>query len=138
MIVKGLIRLTGRTGLDYRRGAITFISGILMLNLSVFSDVLARSLFGTDPAGILSYRPQVSSGSEIIRFVLLAVGLTGLIGVGRGLFLLRLTPPEGGGLARAIVHMIGGILCMNFAEFLRILASGFGGEVEILITSVIG
>ncbi|MDR1657736.1 MAG: hypothetical protein LBT47_09310 [Deltaproteobacteria bacterium] len=138
LVVKGLAGLTDSGSRQRHQALIAIVAGILMLNFSVFSDALARTIFGTDSSEILSYRPPTEVGTDIIRFVFVAVGLTGLVGVGRGLYILRLSPGDGGGLARALVHLAGGILCLNLPEFLRILASSFGGEVEVFITSVIG
>ncbi|MDR2368431.1 MAG: hypothetical protein LBF58_10070 [Deltaproteobacteria bacterium] len=138
LTVKGLAGLANRPRGGARMAFVTLLSGILLLNAPEFMDVLAQTLFSRDSADVLSYRPPAHAASGIFRLVVLVVGLTGVIGVARGIYILRLSGGEGGGLPRALVHIAGGILCVNLVEFLRLLAASLGGEAESIVTSVIG
>jgi hypothetical protein len=138
LAISGLAGLAGRGGRGRARALTTLLSGVLLLNLPEVLDVLSRTLVGTDAADVLSYRPPAAEGGSLVRVAVLALGLTGLVGVARGLYLLGLGPAEGGGLPRALVHLAGGILCVNFVEFVKILASSLGGEVQALVEAVVG
>ncbi|MDR3135651.1 MAG: hypothetical protein LBU69_06120 [Deltaproteobacteria bacterium] len=138
LVIKGLMGLSGRPREKAKRAFLTLLSGIILLNSPEFMDILAQTLFSQDSAEILSYRPPGHAGSGIIRLVVLVVGLTGLIGIARGVYILRLTGGEGGGLPRALAHIAGGILCVNLVDFLRLLAFSLGGEIESIVSSVVG
>ncbi|MDR1486765.1 MAG: hypothetical protein LBT62_02045 [Deltaproteobacteria bacterium] len=139
LVVSGLVGLSGRQDGGKKRALLTLIAGTLMLNAPSLLDAFAQTLFTQNSAEVLSYHPPDSNpASGYIRLAVLAVALTGLIGVARGLYLMRLSPGEGGGLARALVHMTGGVICVNLVEFLKLLAASLGGDVEILVTSILG
>lgn len=138
LAVKGLAGLAGRPD-GRRRGAfLALVSGILLLNLPELLDVLSGTILGRDSAEVLSYRPPDHPAAGLMRLVFLAVALVGLIGTARGVYILGLPGGEGGGLPRALVHLAGGILCLNLPEFLRLLAASLGGEVEALVAAIVG
>jgi hypothetical protein len=136
LTIMGLLGLAKGDG--RKTSFLTLMAGILLLNAPEFMDVLAQSLFSRNSAEVLSYRPPAQAASGLLRLVFLVVALTGIIGVARGIYILRLTGGEGGGLPRALVHITGGILCVNLVEFLKILAVSLGGEVESIVTAIIG
>jgi hypothetical protein len=138
LAVKGLAGLAGRGQGGPGAAFLTLLSGIILLNAPEFMDALAQSLFGRDSAEVLSYRPPNHAASGILRLVVLVVGLTGVIGLARGVWLLRVAEERGGGLPRALVHIVGGVLCVNLVELLGLLAASLGGEVESLVSSVLG
>ncbi|MDR0622661.1 MAG: hypothetical protein LBJ61_12435 [Deltaproteobacteria bacterium] len=138
LVVKGLMGLAQRPQGGVKLAFLTLLCGVILLNTPEFMDVLAQSLFGGNSADVLSYRPPNHAASGLFRLVVLVVGLTGVIGVARGVYLLRLTAGEGGGTARALVHIAGGILCVNLVDFLRLLATSLGGEVESIVASILG
>jgi hypothetical protein len=138
LLVKGLLGLASRVQGGPKSAFVTLICGIVLINAPEFMDVLAQSLFNNDSAQVLSYRPPNHAASGLFRLVVLVVGLTGMIGVARGVYILRLSGGEGGGLPRALVHIAGGILCVNLVDFLRLLAASLGGEVQSIVTSILG
>jgi hypothetical protein len=141
LVVKGLAGLAGLAARpDGRRlGAfLALASGILLINFPELLDALSQTILGRDSADALSYRPPANPAAGYLRLVFLVVAIVGLVGVARGVYILRLTGGEGGGLPRALVHMVGGILCLNLPEFLRLLAASVGGEVEALVSAIIG
>jgi hypothetical protein len=118
---------------------ITLVAGTLMLNAPSVLDAFSQTFFNQPSAEVLSYRPpETNPASGYLRLVVLMVALTGLIGVARGLYLMRLSAGEGGGLARAIVHIVGGILCINLVEFIKLLGASLGVDVEVLVSSLLG
>ncbi|MDR2386801.1 MAG: hypothetical protein LBE80_04345 [Deltaproteobacteria bacterium] len=138
LLVKGLIGLASRVQGGSKGAFLTLLCGVILINCPEFMDVLAQSLFNQNSAQVLSYRPPNHAASGLFRLVVLVVGLTGMIGLARGVYILRLTGGEGGGLPRALVHIAGGILCVNLVDFLRILAVSLGGEVQSVVTSILG
>jgi uncharacterized membrane protein len=138
LLVIGLLGLSKVQAEGKKKAFLTLLAGVLLLNSPEFMDVLAQSLFSHDSAEVLSYRPPTGAAAGLIRLAVLVVGLVGLIGVARGIYLLKLAPGEGGGVPRALVHIIGGILCVNLVEFLRLLAASLGGEVESIVSAILG
>ena len=64
--------------------------------------------------------------------------IIGLIGIVRGLCLLRDTPNQPKNFSRAFVHMIGGIIAVNLVEFLRGIGATLGGDVQSHINTILG
>jgi hypothetical protein len=138
MTVSGLAKLTRRSQSGRRKAFMILLAGVLLLNAPEFLDVLTRTIFAQDAVGALSYRPPANVASGIIRLVVLVVAITGLIGVARGIHILSRSTEGGGGLSRALVHIVGGILCVNLPTFLRILAASLGGEVGSIVSAIVG
>ncbi|MDR1546039.1 MAG: hypothetical protein LBU12_04880 [Deltaproteobacteria bacterium] len=137
LFVSGLMALAGR---EQSRGRVcaTLAAGALMLNVPGLLDALAQTFFAQNSAQALSYHPPAHAAASYVRFAVLLVNLTGLAGVGRGLYLLKRTAGEGGGLPRALVHIVGGVLCVNIVEFIKLLAVSAGGQVEAVTNAVLG
>jgi hypothetical protein len=135
----GLIALSSKSQGGRGRALAALASGALLVNLPELMDALSQTLLSNDSLSPLSYAaPKSHSASSLVKAAVLAIGLVGLIGVARGAYLLRLAPAEGGGLPRALVHMAGGVVCVNLPEFLRILAAALGGDAQALVASIVG
>ncbi|MDR2611360.1 MAG: hypothetical protein LBG06_00435 [Deltaproteobacteria bacterium] len=113
-------------------------AGILLVNLPGFLDSLAQSVFGHASVQGLSYRPPEHPARHYVQFAVHLLALVGLAGVGRGLLLLRDSPERPGQLGRALVHIAGGTLCVNFVPTLRILGRSLGQDVASVIAAITG
>ena len=67
-----------------------------------------------------------------------AIASIGVIGIARGLCLIRDTPNQSMNLSRGLVHLFGGILAVNLVTFLRGLGATVGGDVKTYISNIIG
>ena len=108
---------------DRTVAAWSFTCAVLLLNL---------------PEHILSYSPSASPASIYIQFAVYCIAIIGLIGIVRGLCLLRDTPNQPKNFSRAFVHMIGGIIAVNLVEFLRGIGATLGGDVQSHINTILG
>jgi hypothetical protein len=135
-----VLTLSGRPAGGRTKGFLSLLAGVLLLNFPELLDVLAQTFFGHGSDDVLSYRAPGGAGgaASFIRLAFLVIALTGLIGVARGVYILRLTGGEAGGLPRALAHIVGGVLCVNIVPFLKILAASLGGDVEAVISALIG
>ena len=86
----------------------------------------------------LSYSPPSSPGSVYIQFAVYAIQTVGLIGIMRGLCLLRDTPNQSMNFSRGIVHLFGGIIAVNLVNFLRGIGATVGGDVQTYVAKIIG
>jgi hypothetical protein len=138
--VCGITALARQGGRARSWGALGFAigAGVLLLNLPGFLDSLAASLFGHGSVQGLSYKPPDHPARHYVRFAVHLLALVGLVGVGRGLLLLKDSPERPGQLGRALVHVFGGVLCVNFIETLKIIGRSLGSEVMGVITAVTG
>ena len=82
--------------------------------------------------------PPSSPGSIYIQFAVYAIASIGVIGIARGLCLIRDTPNQSMNLSRGLVHLFGGILAVNLVTFLRGLGATVGGDVQTYIANIIG
>ena len=85
-----------------------------------------------------SYSPPSSPGSVYIQFAVYAIATVGLIGIARGLCLMRDTPNQPMNLSRGLVHLFGGILAVNLVTFLRGIGATIGGDVQTYIANILG
>lgn len=115
-----------------------FVCAVLLMNLPAMMDSLAMSIFNTGSEQSLSYSPPSSPGAVYIQFAVVAIGIVGLIGISRGICLLRNAAGQPANLSRAIVHIIGGILAVNLVTFLRGIGATIGGDVQSYIAKIIG
>lgn len=116
----------------------TFFSGVLLLNLPAFLDSLSLTVFNSSSEQTLSYVPPSNPGSVYIQFAAYAIMSVGLVGVARGICLLRDTPQKPSNLSRGIIHLIGGIIAINIIQFLRGIGATIGGDVQSYISTIIG
>ena len=86
----------------------------------------------------LSYSPPASPGAVYIQFAVYAIQTVGLIGIMRGLCLLRDTPNQSMNFSRGIVHLFGGIIAVNLVSFLRGIGATVGGDVQTYVAKIIG
>ena len=110
----------------------TFVCAVLLLNLPALMDSLSMTVFNQSSEQSLSYSPPSSPGSVY------AIATVGVIGIARGLCLMRDTPNQPMNLSRGIVHLFGGILAVNLVTFLRGIGATIGGDVQTYIARILG
>ncbi len=116
----------------------TFVCAVLLLNLPAFMDSLAMTVFNQSSERSLSYSPPDSPASVYIQFAVYGIATIGVIGIARGLCLMRDTPNRAMNFSRGIVHLIGGIIAVNLVTFLRGLGATIGGDVQTYVARIIG
>jgi hypothetical protein len=116
----------------------TFWASVLLLNLPTLMDSLSMTVFNQSSEQTLSYSPPSSPGSVYIQFAVYAIATVGVIGIARGICLLRDTPNQALNLSRGIVHLFGGIIAVNLVTFLRGIGATVGGDVQTYVAKIIG
>ena len=116
----------------------TFVCAVLLVNFPSLLDSMAMTVFNTTSEQSLSYSPPGSPGAVYIQFAVYAIALVGVIGVARGICLLRDIPNQPGNLSRGLVHVIGGVIAINLVTFLRGIGATIGGDVQSYIAKIIG
>lgn len=115
-----------------------FWAAVLLLNLPTLMDSLSLTVFNQSSEQTLSYTPPSSPGSVYIQFAVYAIMTVGIIGIIRGVCLMRDTANQSMNFSRGIVHLVGGIMAVNIVTFLRCIGATIGGDVETYITTIIG
>ena len=115
-----------------------FVTAVLLLNFPALMDSLAMTVFNQTPEQTLSYSPPSSPGSVYIQFTVYVIATVGIIGIARGLCLIRHASQQGMNFSRGIVHIFGGIIAVNLVTFLRGIGATIGGDVQSYITKIIG
>ncbi|MDR1038081.1 MAG: hypothetical protein LBT40_16415 [Deltaproteobacteria bacterium] len=138
--VVSVASIARRGGAAARWGAVAFAlaAGVLLLNLPGLLDSLAYSLFGHGSVQGLSYSPPEHAASDYVRFAIHLLALVGLVGLGRGVLLLKDAPDRPGQMGRALTHIAGGILCVNFPATLKIIARSLGTDVVGIVAVITG
>lgn len=136
LIASGLVRLAyahrGREGVY--GGLLRIIAGILLLNLPEFLNVLTVSVFSQpSPTSALEYAPPNGATNGIMRFIVVAVEIIGLVGVLRGLVLLAGAGSEPRNVGRAITHIVAGIAAVNITQLLSVIGQSAGSSVNSII-----
>lgn len=124
----------------FNRGvaAWAFVTSVLLLNLPALMDSLAMTVFNQTSEQTLSYSPPSSPGSVYIQFAVYVIATVGIIGIARGLCLLREASHQSMNFSRGIVHIFGGIIAVNLVTFLRGIGATIGGDVQAYIAKIIG
>jgi hypothetical protein len=120
------------------RALLGTVVGVILLNTPAFLNAMATTVFNQDSIESLTYSPPAHEAQTYVQFSVYVVALVGLIGIGRGVYMLKRSSSEGGQFERGVVHIFGGILCVNFVEFLRILGVTLGGDIDSVVRFVIG
>ncbi len=115
----------------------SFWCAVLLLNLPALMDSLSMTVFNQSSEQALSYSPPASPGSVYIQFAVYAIATVGLIGIARGICLLRDTPNQSM-ISRGLVHLFGGIIAVNLVTFLRGIGFTIGGDVQTYIARILG
>ncbi len=137
LVISGLVRLAnmhrGRDGLA--TAILRIVSGILLLNLMSFLNMLSQSTFGENaPTSALEYAPSSSGSTGIeMQFVFVCIEIIGLIGIIRGLVLMAGAASEPRNTGRAFTHIIGGILALNMTSLLAVIGVTLGSSVNSAI-----
>ena len=116
----------------------TLWAAVLLLNLPALMDSLSMTVFNQSSEQALSYSPPSSPGAIYIQFAVYGIATVGVIGIIRGLCLLRDTPNQAMNFSRCIVHLFGGIIAVNLVTFLRGIGATLGGDVQTTIAKIIG
>ena len=116
----------------------SFFCAVLLLNLPTLMDSLSMTVFNQTSEQSLSYSPPSSPGSVYIQFAVYAIQIVGVIGIARGVCLLRDTPNQAMNFSRGIVHLFGGTLAVNLVSFLRGIGATVGGDVQTYVAKIIG
>ncbi|MDR2198113.1 MAG: hypothetical protein LBR53_01415 [Deltaproteobacteria bacterium] len=117
---------------------LSLFCGVLLLNIGELLDALAFSLFQTESARSLSYVAPDHPAKSYIEFAFHLVALVGLVGVGKGVLILKDGPERPGRLGLAAVYVISGILCVNLESALKMIGRSMGRETLNLITAITG
>jgi hypothetical protein len=134
-----LLQMSGnRERRSWGRHIFALVAAVLLININPLLDSLARSLFGTDSIQSLSYQPPEHPARFYIQFAIYLIAIIGLIGIARGILLLKDSGSQPGRLSVALVHIFGGILCVNLVTTLKVMGRSLGREVLELITIITG
>jgi hypothetical protein len=117
---------------------LALVSAILLVNIGGLLDALSATLLGGESVHSLSYQAPDHPARYYIQFAIYLVALIGLIGIGRGIIILKDCQDQPGRLTAALAHIFGGILCVNLVATLKIMGRSMGREVLELITSITG
>jgi hypothetical protein len=120
-----------------RSTLLAITAAVLLLNMPSFMDSLSMTLFNQSSEQSLSYSPPSSPASVYIQFAVYAIMTIGLIGIARGICLLA-EEQQSRSIARAITHIVGGIIAANIVTFLRGIGATVGGDVQSYIAKIIG
>lgn len=115
-----------------------FVTAVLLLNFPALMDSLAMTVFNQTSEQTLSYSPPTSHGSVYIQFAVYAIATVGIIGIARGICLLRDASKQSMNFTRGIVHIFGGIIAVNLVTFLRGIGATIGGDVQSYIAKILG
>jgi hypothetical protein len=140
LFLKGLHGLAagrgGRGGLS--RQLWYLLPAALLVNNGALLDALSHSLLGAPSVAGLSFQAPGHPARNLIQFAVHLVALIGLIGIGRGIMLLRMVGERPGAMAPALTHVIGGILCVNLVPTLKLVAGTLGQDALDLLTAITG
>lgn len=123
---------------DRSCAAWAFVTAVLLLNFPALMDSLAMTVFNQTSEQALSYSPPASHGSVYIQFAVYAIATVGIIGIARGICLLRDASKQSMNFTRGIVHIFGGIIAVNLVTFLRGIGATIGGDVQSYIAKILG
>jgi hypothetical protein len=112
--------------------------GVLFLNVPSFLDALSQTFLGQNSIQALSYQPPATEAQTYVQFAVFLTAIVGLIGLGRGLWLLKDSAQSQGFLARGLVHIFGGIVCVNLVETIRLIAQALGGGLPETVRAIFG
>ena len=156
MIIRGLAQLKSFGGQQAKPGEFTgplvyIIVGTVLLYLPSTTDVVTRTIFGTDAASIvegssinlsalgqasdklMGYAPVAIEGqwADLIDTIILYVQFIGFVAFIRGWFIIAHAGQSGaqpGNISKGVTHIIGGIIAVNFLPMVDILhTTVFGG-----------
>ncbi|MDR1577811.1 MAG: hypothetical protein LBT86_06265 [Deltaproteobacteria bacterium] len=125
---------------DRSRGQawLALVVGVLFLNIPSFLDAMSQTFLGQNSIQTLSYQPPASEAQSYVQFAVFLAAIVGLLGIGRGLWLLRDSGQGQGVLARGLFHIGGGVICVNLVETLRLIAQALGGGLPEAVRAIFG
>jgi intracellular multiplication protein IcmC len=102
------------------------LAGIMLLTLPLMIGTFLLAIWGD--ASPLAYTDTASSAySPFVPVVINFVRLVGIFAFMRGIFMLSRMGnqggQQGGGLGKALIHMMGGVLCINVVATHQLLSS---------------
>lgn len=115
------------------------ITGLILLNLIPFMDMLSHTTFGADSAKTLSY--GVSQGDSpqrvMLYFSITITMLVGLAGLIRGVYMIKHSGEDPRQFWPALAHIFGGLVAVNIILFFEMLGGTFGGTIGSTINRLI-
>ena len=117
---------------------LSLTAGVLLINSGPLMDALAGALFGTGSVKSLSYQAPGHPARLYIEFAVHLTALVGLVGIGRGVLMLKDADRGPGRLSAALAHIFVGIICVNLVAFLKAVGRSMGQDVLGLITAITG
>ena len=132
------IAATSNNRINKNSALLALTAAMLLLNLPSLMDSLSMTIFNQGSEQALSYSPPSHPGSIYIQFAVYAIMTIGLIGIIRGVCLLRNSSEQSRNFSKAIIHIVGGIIAANIVTFLRGIGATVGGDVQSYIAKIIG
>ena len=136
LIVIALIQLSSKN--QSGKPVLSGLAGIILLNFPTFIDNVSYTVFNSGSEKLFSYAPPTHPGSIYIQFTVYAVQLIGVLGFGRGCWLLRDTANGQPQVMRGFIHFIGSIFAVNIVQFIKFLGISIGGDTQSTISTVFG
>lgn len=121
---------------------VLLVAGVLV-NIMTAIDMMSYSMFMSAPDNRTGLTFNGSAGdsasTSMLRFVVFAVQFIGFIGFVSGWVALSKSPSERqGGLAKPIMHIIGGTFALNYSTAIGYLANDLGGAFGTMATRLFG
>lgn len=110
---------------------IMLVSAVLLLTLPAFIEVFLFTIWGTNNP--MAYVSNGTSYDELMKAVVIFVRLIGVCAVIRGIVLLSRSgggasaQSQPGTFSKALIHLVGGVLCINVVGTYQILHYIFFG-----------
>lgn len=115
--------------------AMYFIVGILCMWMPEFMKAMLMTLYSSPTIDPFNYSPASEGGENValtMSIIIMFIQLVGVIGFLRGILLLKGLGQSGGqnqdALAKALTHILGGILAVNIVGTAGLIAATFGME----------
>jgi hypothetical protein len=114
------------------------VVGVLFLNVPAFLDALSQTFLGQNATQALSYLPPATEGQVYVQFAVFLTALVGLVALGRGLWILKNSNNYQGFMGRGMIHICGGVFCVNLVETIRLIAKALGGNLPETVQAIFG
>ncbi len=106
------------------------IVGLMLLYLPTTLETFNLTIFGNSQVELFSDQQNFGAASEVMKVVVLAIRLIGLISFVRGCVILSKLGAEGGAqpgmMGKGMLHIIGGILAWNILATWNVVLASIG------------
>ena len=111
----------------------SFVLGVCLIWMPKFFDIVTETIFGQSTS-ILSQSDSLVEGyldQAVWNALLQILAVIGVVAFIRGILVLKSATEghgasQGGGVGKALTHMVGGILCYHIEAFFRVLKDTLG------------